>query len=347
MTDKTKDLFQRTLLFVVVAGQSLLVFPGSLFTYSHLSILNPNLLRTRVHICTALGLLGFLIFLLFVPTLNLKDQSLAEFFKSFLNILLFFLSVSSILNIREKLKNYVDILKIIAKLSAFYALLQIIFIILLKDDIFYFLLNPISISTASDIARFEAVNLLGYYRPYSFYHEPSYLALIANILFVKIYMMTNRICLYSLFCVIVSISIVGYITLIFTLFLICKRRYKFFFIVLVFFITFMYSDFFRFGEVFREGTSGYERIGVIAGTLHEIIDQTLYPISLGNFERMPNNSLQVIIGYFSFLSPLILLILLRSTPFFYWGALFGLLITNGAFFTPGIGVLLGLILRRL
>ena len=63
-------------------------------------------------------------------------------------------------------------------------MIQVFENILLGSSSTWFLLDSVSISTATDISRFQAMNLLSYMRPISFYHEPSYLGIVLLILLI-------------------------------------------------------------------------------------------------------------------------------------------------------------------
>ena len=305
---------KRVLLFMLILGQSLLLFPRSPLAYPHLSIANFGILKTKIEWSTLVLVSFAILYLFIVAIVQLNDLDIQEFLKSLINLILFFLALVSVLSLRRAIGNVKSLYISIARLAAIYTFAQVLLLLAFNSQFLYFFLDPISISTAEDIGRFEAVNLLGYFRPFGFYHEPSYLALVSNILFIKIYSYEKTISYSSIFCIVASLSIVGLLTLILSIFFISDAKKKVVTLAVTVMLLVVFSDFFRFAEILREGTSGYERVGVIYETIKSLSERNALPIALGNFEKLPNNSLQVIIGYFGLLAPLIIIFILTHSP---------------------------------
>ena len=275
---------------------------------------------------------------------QIKNLDIAEFIASFLNFILFGISFLVVQNL---IKQSIDtILSIISRITLVLALFQVVLYVVFNNDIGFFLFDRLSISTATKVGRFEAVNLLGYIRPVAQYHEPSFLALVANLIFAHRLYFKNKFDFAAIAIIILSLSIVGLVTLILTVWLRSNTMYKLLLLFLFCELVYLYPDFLRLGEITRPGTSGHERIGVMLTTMIEVLNNSLVPIALGNWQTLPNNSLQVIIGYYSVLAIPVLFVLGYAVPLGLWGVLFGILFTNGAIFTFTGGFMLGLIATR-
>ncbi len=244
----------------------------------------------------------------------------------------------------------------------FFELIQILEFLLLGSSSTWFLFDKISISTATDIGRFQAVNFLSFMRPISFYHEPSYLGIILLILLIcanelkvnKLYLVINYIG------IIISFSTTALIFLILYIIIINFENLKniiLFFVVILLLVIFLLDNetldiVFRFSEIFNAGTSGNERL---VGPYDYLIDQffnkhNYFGIPLGQSELVFNNSFYLLFLYFGIFTPLLLLIFIvfifnkfKKNAFKYLLAFFSLMFLSGAIFTLEAALILYLL----
>lgn len=275
-----------------------------------------------------------------VGVLALGNYEELEYLKSLGNFIFFALAFLSVRHIRTT-TNIENPLRILSLVLFVFMSLQAFSYFYTGSTFLYFILDNISISTAEDIGRFEAVNLLGYMRPFGMYHEPSFAALIAIILIVHRYEEERIIDYFSIGSIILSISVTGYLSLLIFL-MINFRLARYILLPLAAINLVVLIEFLRLPEIFVPGTSGHERIGVLFLEFQNLFGRYFIPIPLGNFEKQPNNSLQVIIGYYSIFSPIAVSYMIYLSGFRRLPALFSLLFTNGAIFTVSGGVLLAL-----
>jgi len=292
----------------------------------------------------------------FLLVLFIFELDFLEFIKSFLLVNIALLSIIGskfyIPNIVTKI-NFRLILSIVVFMVVSFELVQVLEYSLIGTSFSWFLLDKYSISTAEDIGRFQAVNYLNYIRPVSFYHEPSYLGLV--LFSILIWADSLKIKLIVKFVAIIGI-ILSFSTTIYlftVLYYIPKlynnKYFKVYFSLVIVFFIFKYNvllfDFFRFGEITNEGTSGYSRIVAPFFQVIEILfyKHNYFGIPFGQSPIIFDNSIFVVFSYYGLL-----------TPLFYWlifgsifkniddyGKLFGYflvigacLFVNGAFFTP-------------
>ena len=124
-------------------------------------------------------------FLLMNALGHFTTLDIIEFIKSFLlTSVMMFVYITSLKPQDElrKLIKFSLILKVSTYLILGFELIQIFEQLLIGSYSSWFWLDGTSISTAKSVERFEAVFFLGYIRPLSFFHEPSYLAAISFIL---------------------------------------------------------------------------------------------------------------------------------------------------------------------
>lgn len=243
-----------------------------------------------------------------------------------------------------------------------FEMIQILEYLLYQTANSFFWFDAISISTAEEVGRFQAVNLLFYMRPVSIYHEPSYLSSVLLVLAITYYELykSRTYLFFSILGIIGSLSIVGMaFGVIYVAYVIWRQTSKvgrFAFVLLTVFIFalnigLIYS-FIRLDELNQEGTSGWARIiKPLLEVRYEIIEQ-LHPIgrALGNTRIVYDNSLFVLIAYSGILFPLLAYWLLSNAKLklhsHFFAFLIGtgnLLFLNGAILTPESSFLLMLL----
>jgi hypothetical protein len=230
---------------------------------------------------------------------------------------------------------------------------QVFYFLIFKSTDLYFLFDSISISTAKSAGRFQAVNLLSYIRPISFYHEPSYLGSILLLLFISSISlkMSKFFSVFLFFGILGSLSMTVYF---FTfVFLIYEfRRFYFFYILsfLSFFIIILFSSnldlsFFRFSELTLPGSSGHERIiAPFNSILYEFnFVSTIFGRALGQTQKQLDNSFYVLLSYFGVFLPLLFYFVFihvkkifcnNENVIIFFIFFFNMLFLNGAIITP-------------
>ena len=277
-----------------------------------------------------------------------------EFLKSFLLTSAMLLVFISSLNkpIKNKDFNPKKIITIIGVLIVLFEIVQVSEFLILGTSSSWFLFDKISISTATDINRFQAVNFLSFMRPISFYHEPSYLGIVLLIFLICANeLKVKKIYIYIyIIGILISFSTTALLFLI--LYLIIKNFNSIKNFILIFITIFILSLFFidqellnnvfRLGEIFNAGTSGNERL---IGPLDFLIDQFFskhhyFGIPLGQSDLVFNNSFYLLFLYFGILTPIIFFIFIgyivlkfKSNSLKYLLAFFSLLFLSGAIFT--------------
>ncbi len=279
-----------------------------------------------------------------------------EFVKSYLLTVVFlFVYITSLNNYNYRIDK--SLIETSLKYSAYFVfafeIVQIIEQLLLGSTSSWFLLDGISISTADDIGRFEAVNLLGFFRPVSFFHEPSYMAMI---LFTILLILYNQSAvdkkLYATLVVGILLSMSSLVTLMLGIFLIINFTSESKKIVMIFLCIFFpiliylfqedISLIFRFAEILDEGTSGYVRLVEPFIITKNYISSNPLGIPLGQSDVVFNNSLFLIPLYFGIFAPVLVLCLLIYTcnkikkntkKINYLLCLICLMLVNGAIFT--------------
>ena len=304
---------------------------------------------------------SIIIYLLLIAILYIQNLDIIEYFKSFLlTSVMLLVFISSLF--KSLYSDNFDLKKIISNIGVFIVLFEIIQIfefLILGTSSTWFIFDLISISTATDVGRFQAVNFLSFMRPISFYHEPSYLGIVLLVLLIcgnelkvnKIYIM-----IYYLG-IILSFSTTA---LVFLCLYIIINNFKsiknILFLLVVMILLFIYfldaetlDNIFRFSEILNSGTSGNERlIGPFEYLIDQIINKHFYfGIPLGQSELVFNNSFYLLFLYFGFLTfPLLIIFFIfiihkfKSNSFKYIICFFSLLFLNGAIFTLESALLL-------
>lgn len=304
---------------------------------------------------------SIIMYLLLIAILFIQKVDILEFIKSFmLTSVMLLVFLSSLFKQIHSAK--FDLKKIISKIGifiVFFEVMQIFEFLILGTSSTWFIFDKISISTATDIGRFQAVNLLSFMRPISFYHEPSYLGIVLLILLICAYeLRVNKIYIIIYYIgIILSFSTTALVFLF--LYIISKNinRIKnlvmlitILIILLAFFLDKDTLDnIFRFSEILNAGTSGNERlIGPYEYLKNQLVNNHyFFGIPLGQSELVFNNSFYLLFLYFGvFTFPLLLIFMsfiiykFKSNSFKYIVAFFSLLFLNGAIFTLESALLL-------
>ena len=295
-------------------------------------------------LCTCLI---FMMYVLFLAAFNFNDLDVFEYLKTFLQFLLFiFVGILSFgkryLTIDQVSKFLISVTIVIL----FFEMLQVVEQMIFNSYQSWFYFDAFSISTAVDVGRFESASLQGYMRPVSIYHEPGYLAFALLLVFVlNDNLVKNRIVFYAAFLGIIF-SMSSLMQMFLLLYLILTRFGRSYYllplgaIAFVILVYFSY-DFFRFDEVFRVGTSGYERVTVPVNLLSEKLRSNFFGVPLGNLEIVLNTSFFLIFFYFGFIAfPIVIFFSLfvryivhGKTYVSYMLLLVALTFMNGALFT--------------
>ena len=248
--------------------------------------------------------------------------------------------------------NISKIISIVGVVIVLFEIIQIIEYFIFGTSNTWFLFDMFSISTATDIGRFQAVNFLSFMRPISFYHEPSYLGIVLLILLIC----ANELKINKIFIliyylgIIISFSTTALIFLV--LYFILKNFIHIKNILWAFLLAFIIillkvdnetlDSIFRFTEVLNSGTSGNERlIGPYDYLINEIfIKRHFFGIPLGQSDLIFNISFYLFFLYFGILTPILFFIFIafiflrfKSDSLKYLVAFFALLFLNGAIFT--------------
>lgn len=182
----------------------------------------------------------------------------------------------------------------------------------------WFLLDSYSISTAENVARFQAVNYLDLYRPIGQYHEPSYLGLVAFMFYILndihpkkdwlVKILTILIMLFS-----VSTTIYIFFVLYFSLFNIQSRYSGFFAAIIVILALKLGTDLtmlFRLDEILTVGSSGWHRIIKPFDEFILVIQHYPFGIPVGNNSFVFDNSVFLIASYLGIFSLALIVIAL-------------------------------------
>ena len=265
------------------------------------------------------------IFLLFIHAivallLQIVNVNFFEFIKTYSLLILATLFFTGIGYTASKSRINQKTLRVVYKaLISFvlvFAFAQVFEFMFYGNDRLYFILDNYSISTAEDAGRFQAVSMLSYYRPISFYHEPSYFGAVALMLLIgsRALNISRGWQILSFLGVVLSLSATVYFFCLLFVLIELIVRYNHFIIWIagtIILLTIITSNqivaLFRFSEVFNPGTSGHERLIAPLINLWNDMNGNLsyFAIPLGQFSIQPNNSLFVLIGYYSFVTPLV------------------------------------------
>lgn len=358
---------KRIILISCIIGQSLSFVGTGGFHVSPVLfwIMYLNLFHTRKR--TLYSLLPLIGYTLLVSLTQFSNTDYFEFLKSLIYFISFFLVFfnSQINNPTLGYNHLRSVIAISVLLIFGFEIIQVFEHVVLKSNSTLFLLSDFSISTAQNAGRFEAVNLLGYIRPLSFFHEPSYLGSTLLVLLLcldnlevpKSGKLIKVLCILG---ILFSISITNYIGLL-IYFLWIKRKDRFSIILKYFLISFglvsssVLVSFLRLDEILLRGSSAWARIILpIEAIEYEIFSNyALFGRSLGNTSIIFDNSFFLIICYFGFLTPIFYYYVYKqSLPEIVAdkSILLGLMVLfflNGAIFTPESSFLLSLIIMTI
>lgn len=335
---------------MAIISLSLSIIPNDIFQISAALIfliyfIFKNLPNYQVTI--KVGIIGFYLILVFLFQILFSD--FIEFFKSFSLTILFFIiffSTQKVIFFKSvELKNAIIVSVI---LIVGFEIIQLIEVLVLNSKTSYFLLDEYSISSAKDAGRFEAANFAGLLRPVSFFHEPSYLASVLFICLISLKNLNSKLLfrLIAIFGIILSLSALNYFFLLFYLVFTIKKKYYLAVsvIILPFFlynVSYIFS-FFRFSEIFIEGSSGWARlVKPFIEVSRELIENWAFMgRAIGNNKVVHDNSFFLIISYTGLLFPYFLYFIYKSSrkilirnKYIILG-LVNLIFLNGAIFTP-------------
>jgi hypothetical protein len=304
----------------------------------------------------------FVLFFLFIAVLHMYNIDTWEYIKSFLlsivTLFIFFVSVEKKADLFSSI-NFKQLITVSIYCIVGFELIQIIEQLILGTHQTWFLLDAVSISTATEVDRFQSVNFLNYFRPVSVFHEPSYMAVVLFILLNISYLfeVSSMAKYLAVFGILFSMS--TSIILFLFIFLFLKTRYKvfvFLFSLLFILLAIIYlqvdiKEYLRLSELVMEGTSGNERLVLPLKVVYEEVVKgySFLGIPLGQSEVVFNNSFFLFFLYFGVLAPLVIFLLyiyirnhisiIELIPAYFVGFL-ALLFVNGAFFTPESNLLL-------
>lgn len=273
----------------------------------------------NIKISSAFVFISFVCFLILKALINVFWIDSAHFFRSFLLTSVFLYCYIFSFSIKPKLifkLDYKLFLKYSILLIVGFEFLQIFEQLFLETTELWFLLDGISISTAENIGRFEAVNFLGFTRPISFYHEPSYLGTVLLVLFAvnDLQVKSKTAFFVLLFSILLTLSS----TVI--LFLFAYILIDYLHQHLVSSITMFASailalivmqvdllSILRIDEIFVTGTSGWFRVMFPMEETFRTIGRAPFGIPLAQAEFVYDNSLFLIMVYFGVLTPFLAL----------------------------------------
>lgn len=277
-------------------------------------------------------------YFLLIYLVNIVSADLLEFWKSLINIVLFAATFPLVSYLFKNNQISYKILRYISIGILIFAVIQIVALYWFKDDSYFSLLDPISISTAEDVGRFQAANLMWYMRPVSIYHEPSFFGLVSLVLLHVHYVRTYKLNYINVLAILLSMSS----TVIFFLFLYLvwhqAMLLKIFGLALIGALIITFYSYTRLDELLQPGTSGYERIVRPILDLGINFGRNYLAVPLGNLFPQTNNSLQLLFAYLGIAS--LLLIPLALKVYRILPVVLCILFTNGAFLTPDGAILL-------
>jgi hypothetical protein len=296
-------------LFSIFGGYSVTIAAFVIFIYCFYAVNNLLISHLIVY--------GLILFFLTTNALvNVSWINEIEFIKSFLLTAFFFFVYITSFDSRARILSYLDYGKALswsAYIICGFQMLQLTEQLYFGTTSSWFWLDGISISTANDIGRFEAVNILGFFRPTSVFHEPSYLAAVAFVMLVicdRLIPASKKLRYILISSIIFSLSSTILAILVFYLSLnILLRGRRFIYlglpaILLLFMVSWEYMlEIFRLGEMAHEGTSGYVRlVEPLLITKSALLDNP-FGIPLGQSEVVFNNSFFLFPLYFGVLTP--------------------------------------------
>lgn len=353
-----KNVFYSNFSYILgILTLSLSVFKLGGYSFSIANILVLFLFFIYLNKTTKIIAITYFTLILYFVTIAIffiENLDFLEFIKSFslTSVMLLVFITSLFKPIYTHKFNINKIITVVGLLIVLFEIVQIGEYIFLGSSNTWFIFEGLSISTATDIGRFQAVNFLSFMRPISFYHEPSYLGIVLLILLICANeLKINKIFIFVYFLgIILSFSTTALIFLVTYIFLINISRLKntlwaFLFILIILLLKVdneTLDNIFRFSEILNTGTSGNERlIGPYDYLVNEIFIKKHYlGIPLGQSDLIFNNSFYLLFLYFGILTPFIILIFIafvilnfKSNSYKYLIAFFSLLFLNGAIFT--------------
>ena len=256
-----------------------------------------------------IGYLAIMCFFLINFFVNSDVADPTEFSKSYFQMLTSPLVLIILYGCRDQLfaeKSFIG--KVCISVTFLFVVTQILELMLLGTSESWFFLEQFSISTAQSVDRFQAPNMLSFYRPIGQYHEPSYLALVGFMFFVidDIHPSTDLL-IKALSISIIILSLSATIWFFFVTYLIVfKLRGIYMLLWIPVGIVLLFSldllAVFRINEIFIVGSSGWFRI---IRPLYELISVLqVYPfgIPVGNNRFIFDNSIYLLMTYLGVLS---------------------------------------------
>ena len=304
------------------------------YLFSLIGILRPKGITRDFLVFWSLLILYFI----FIFAVNILTADLLEFWKSLINVVLFgsaFALASYILKTNQVGHT---VFRYISFGILIFAIVQIGALLLFEDDSYFFLLDPLSISTSDDVGRFQAANLLWYIRPSSIYHEPSFFGLVSLVLLHLYKVTTGKLSFINIFSIILSMSSTAMFFTLLYIFWYRKMFWKILGMIMVLVLIINFYKYTRIEEIFMPGTSGHERLIKPILDLVVNLNRNHLAIPLGNLFPQTNNSLQILFAYFGIFSGL--LIVFVSRIYKVMPVVLCILFTNGAFLTPDGAILL-------
>jgi hypothetical protein len=287
---------------------------------------------------------------------NLNSADLVEFCKSYFQIVTSSIALYILWLNSDSLKAHASYLSAMVLIpTLFFTVVQVGELLIFGTSQSWFWLGDISITTATDAGRFQAVNFLSYIRPTAQYHEPSYLALVAFCFYciqhsthVSANSWIKSICLILVF---VSFSAtVWLLALMFILLFQLGLRTRLLTVLAVALLAVPLElyDFFRISEIFTYGTSAWHRIG--KPLIETSLNINAYPfgVPLGNTRFVFDNSVLLMASYFGVLF-LFAIPVVVFVSFIYAGVriplffLLAAMMVNGAIITIESVILVGLV----
>ena len=279
-----------------------------------------------------------LAYFLLIFAVNIFTVNILEFWKSLINIVLFAVTFNLVSYLFKTNQVSYRVLRYISFAIFLFALIQVLALIGFGNKSFFFLLDPISISTANEVDRFQASNLIWYIRPISIYHEPSFFGLVSLVLMHVHYVRTGKLNYINVLSIILSLSSTAIFFLM--LYLVWQRTFvvKILGLIVVGILIIFFSSYTRLDEVMQAGTSGHERLVKPILDLGESYARNFIAVPLGNIFPQSNSSLQILFAYLGIGSMLLIPLALKSYRIL--PVVLCILFTNGAFLTPDGAILL-------
>lgn len=346
-------------MIVAILGQSLSILGKGGYQLSPTLIILLIFQLRQLNKISIVYTLPILAYTLIIALTQFAYIDLFEFQKSFIYLTLFFIVFfnSQQLNLHFGKSDLMKVLKYSIILIVGFEFIQVLELLTLGTSNALFFLDDLSISTAENEGRFESVNFLGYTRPISFFHEPSYLGSTLLILLISYDLIEKKqkkiFSIIAIIGIILSLSATSYVFLILYFFVkkdssSFSKSIKVISIIIALLFSAAVISFLRLDELLLVGSSGWNRIILPYLSLKsEIIEYYAYfGRTLGNTSIIYDNSFFLVLAYFGALTPVLLFYLIKQserriiqTRSMLIGIL-TLLFLNGAIFTPESSFLL-------